>query len=118
LQRTSFCTIIVLVVRYKLYWEEEIFYDLLRQYGTACLRQERVNREEEIFYDLLRRRSTACLRQERRREDCRPYKRGSQEVLASDAVSRGGRRRRRGEYFTIFTGAYNRWDILEPFQAK
>jgi hypothetical protein len=56
--------IIGVVVRCKLYREEEIFYDLYRRCGTACLRQERVNREEEIFYDLLRRYSTACLRQE------------------------------------------------------
>jgi hypothetical protein len=44
------------VVRYKLYWEEEIFYDLLRQCSTACLRQERrrVEPEEERTAGLIK----------------------------------------------------------------
>jgi hypothetical protein len=77
-----------------------------------------VNREEEIFYDLLRRRSTACLRQEEKRGPQALQKGLTNEALVSDAVSRGGGRRRRGEYFTTSTGARDRWDILEPSQAK
>jgi hypothetical protein len=74
--------------------------------------------EEEIFYNLFRQCGTACLRQKEKRGPYRPCKRGFQEVLASDTISRGGRQRRRGKYFTTSIGVYNRWDILEPFQAK